>query len=530
MFCVECGAEGPVYEGLCANCFRKRHPIVAPVEFIDVPRCQSCGSYRLRSGWTKADRDLVIPQLLREAMPPLAPYERLSFTHVAREEDANNLSVRVKAAGRFQELTAVQDFQVRIRIKPSYCDACQKQRGRYYEGILQVRGEDRELAPREVRAARTFVAARIDRSEDPEAFVSRIEEVHGDLDFYVSTNALAKGLARDLAGAFGGTVTASPKLFGQRQGREVYRVTALVRLPAFQKGDVVRHKGAVAEVTSVRPFVVLRDLATGESSRFKPKDVRGASRRRLDLGGRVPVESPARGLEGLMGAEALTAQMTVALGCRALDDLLGGGVEEGCITLLHGEAGSGKTNFCLQLARNVVRAGHKVIYIDTEGVSLERLRQICGDDFEVVAKNILFSEPYSFEEQEKFIEKAVKLSEGNREVGLIVIDSITMHYRLTMRDETRREERYGLTRQIAKLLRVSRERGIPVVVTSQVYTDIDTGAYMPLGGHMLSHNAKTIVRFERTGPSTRTAVLDKHRHREEGTRATFRITGQGLED
>jgi DNA repair protein RadB len=222
--------------------------------------------------------------------------------------------------------------------------------------------------------------------------------------------------------------------------------------------------------------------------------------------------------------------MKVALGCRALDDLLGGGVEEGCITLLHGEAGSGKTNFCLQLARNIVRAGHKVIYIDTEGVSLERLRQICGDDFEVVLKNILFSEPYNFEEQEKLIEKAVKLSEGNPEVGLIIIDSITMHYRLTMRDETRRDERYGLTRQIARLLRVSRQRGIPVVVTSQVYTDIDTGAYLPLGGHMLSHNAKTILRFERTGSSTRTAVLDKHRHREEGMRASFRITAQGLED
>ncbi|HKW42683.1 MAG TPA: DNA repair and recombination protein RadB [Thermoplasmata archaeon] len=222
--------------------------------------------------------------------------------------------------------------------------------------------------------------------------------------------------------------------------------------------------------------------------------------------------------------------MKVALGCRALDDLLGGGVEAGCITLLHGEAGSGKTNFCLQLARNVVRAGHKVIYIDTEGVSLERLEQITGDDYDVVAKNILFSEPYSFEEQEKLIDKAVKMTEGSPAVGLIVIDSITMHYRLTMRDETRRDERYGLTRQIAKLLRVSRERDIPVVVTSQVYTDIDTGAYMPLGGHMLSHNAKAIVRFERTGLGTRTAVLDKHRHRAEGTRAAFRITAHGLED
>ena len=222
--------------------------------------------------------------------------------------------------------------------------------------------------------------------------------------------------------------------------------------------------------------------------------------------------------------------MKTALDCRALDDLLGGGVEEGCIPLLHGEAGSGKTNFCLQLSRNVVRAGRKVIYIDTEGVSLERLRQICGEDFELVAKNILFSEPYSFEEQENLIEKAVKLAENNPEVGLIVIDSITMHYRLTMRDETRRDERYSLTRQIAKLLRVSRQREIPVVVTSQVYTDIDTGRYMPLGGHMLSHNAKTIVRFEKEGPSKRAAVLEKHRHRAEGSRTSFRITARGLED
>ena len=222
--------------------------------------------------------------------------------------------------------------------------------------------------------------------------------------------------------------------------------------------------------------------------------------------------------------------MKVALGCRALDDLLGGGVEDGCITLLHGEAGSGKTNFCLQLARNVVRSGRKVIYIDTEGVSMERLRQICGEDFELVAKNILFSEPYSFEEQEGLIEKAVRIEENNAEVGLIVIDSITMHYRLTMRDETRRDERYSLTRQIARLLKVSRTRGIPVVVTSQVYTDIDTGRYMPLGGHMLSHNAKTIIRLEKVGPSQRASVLEKHRNKEEGSRAVFRITGRGLED
>src|SRR5438445_288641 len=146
------------------------------------------------------------------------------------------------------------------------------------EGVLQVAADAREVRPAEVRAVRTFVTARVDRAGDTDSFVSRIEEVHGGLDFYVSANALGKALARDLSESFGGTVSSSPKLYGQKQGREVYRVTSLVRLGPFHVGDVVRHKGALAEVTSVRPFVVLRIRATGEARRFKPKDVRTARR------------------------------------------------------------------------------------------------------------------------------------------------------------------------------------------------------------------------------------------------------------
>ena len=154
-----------MYEGLCAKCFRKRYAVVQPIELLDVARCESCGSHRLRSGWSKVDRELALPQILREVMAPLAPYERVGFTQVTRDEDANNLALTVKAVGRFQDLAVVQDFHVRVRIKPSLCDSCQKQWGRYYEGILQVRGEDRELTPREMGSVRTFVTARVNRSE-----------------------------------------------------------------------------------------------------------------------------------------------------------------------------------------------------------------------------------------------------------------------------------------------------------------------------------------------------------------------------
>lgn len=220
--------------------------------------------------------------------------------------------------------------------------------------------------------------------------------------------------------------------------------------------------------------------------------------------------------------------MRVRIDCPPLDEILGGGVESGCITLLYGEGGSGKTNFCIQLARNVALAGKKVVYIDTEGLSVDRLRQICGPNLEAVLANLLISDPVSFEEQERQVERAAKFCEGNQEVGLVVLDSATLHFRLTRRDEER-EDRQSLNRQITKLMRIARRGDVPVVVTSQVYTDLETGAYEPLGGHMLTHNAKAILRFERAGPNLRLVTVMKHRHLPEGLQAKFRLTDRGLE-
>lgn len=220
--------------------------------------------------------------------------------------------------------------------------------------------------------------------------------------------------------------------------------------------------------------------------------------------------------------------MKIGVDCPSLDDILDGGIETGCITLLFGEAGSGKTNLCLQLSRNVVRLGRKVIFIDTEGVSLERLRQICGDDFDAIIKDILFSEVFTLDEQEESVKKAVKLAEVNRDIGLIVLDSATTHYRVTRAVEER-EGRHSLTRQIMKLMEATRKNDIPVVITSQVYTDLERGTYEPLGGHMLSHNAKDILRMEKVGPNLRLATIVKHRHLQEGLATKFMLTDKGLE-
>lgn len=217
----------------------------------------------------------------------------------------------------------------------------------------------------------------------------------------------------------------------------------------------------------------------------------------------------------------------IGTGSLRLDALLGGGVEHGTVTLLYGEGGSGKTNLCLMLTKNAVISGTKVLYIDTEGVSMERLAQISGSEGQRVAKNVLFSEPFDMREQTRLIAKGTKLLENRSRIGLIIVDSLTMFFRMTRTEDG--DERRELNEQLSMLLNAARRYSVPVVVTSQVYTDISSGSIEPLGGHIMQHAAKTIVRLERLQGGRRRATLMKHRHMQEHGTVEFAITAHGID-
>ncbi len=217
----------------------------------------------------------------------------------------------------------------------------------------------------------------------------------------------------------------------------------------------------------------------------------------------------------------------IKTGCDSIDSLLNGGFERGCITEIYGEAGSGKTNICLQTAINLAKEGNKVIYIDTEGVSMERFSQLGGN--EEIGKNILFYHVYKFSQQREAIERAVKLVEQKDDIPLIIVDSLTEFYRAEwgVGEETT-SKRNSLAWQLSLLSSVARRRNIAVVVTNQVYMDTSTGELKPIGGHTLHHNAKTILYLRKIGNGYREAVLMKHRSIKEGKVARFIIKEDGI--
>ena len=215
----------------------------------------------------------------------------------------------------------------------------------------------------------------------------------------------------------------------------------------------------------------------------------------------------------------------LSTGCGALDRLLDGGLERDAITLVFGEGGSGKTNLALQVARQVTATGQKVAYVDTEGVSPRRLEQVFEAEPAARDGRILFFTPFSIDEQEQMVAKTALL----RGVGLIIIDSINMHYRLHIEDKaSEREASKSLFKQLHHLTGHARKHGIPVLVTGQVFgVEDDT---QPFARRVMEHMVKALVRFQKKPDGSRKATVLKHRSIEEGRSARFAIGPHGLVD
>jgi DNA repair protein RadB len=225
----------------------------------------------------------------------------------------------------------------------------------------------------------------------------------------------------------------------------------------------------------------------------------------------------------------------IATGCGAVDDLLGGGFERGAATQVYGPPAAGKTNIVLSAAVEVAAAGDSALFIDTEGLSIERMEQLAAaraerpdtdaESVDELASHLILSSAHTFQEQEEAVRDAEGLADA---VELIVLDSATGFYRLERTEGDEGETLRAVGRQLAHLISLARQHEVAVAVTNQVFSDPDGDRSRALGGHTLDHWSGAIVRVERFRGGNRRATLEKHRARPAGESARFRITGDGL--
>ncbi|RJS88454.1 DNA repair protein RadB [Candidatus Bathyarchaeota archaeon] len=241
---------------------------------------------------------------------------------------------------------------------------------------------------------------------------------------------------------------------------------------------------------------------------------------------------------GFRGDEDSGAMMNfISIGCRSLDEILGGGIPFGRVTLIYGEASTGKTTLAMRVLVNYLRAGgedanlKRALYVDSDRkFSLARFSQIAGTDVDEVLKRLLLCMPEDFEEQMRLIEEVESFTAGN--IRLIVLDTITSLYReeiASSRDVFSLNR--GLNRQLAYLREAAEKRDLAVLLLSQVHSTLKPGepSIEPVSSRLLRYWSDIILRLDLTPqPGVRVAVLEKPRRGMMSCR--FRLVPSGLVD
>ncbi|XP_072985892.1 DNA repair protein RAD51 homolog 3 isoform X3 [Typha latifolia] len=249
-------------------------------------------------------------------------------------------------------------------------------------------------------------------------------------------------------------------------------------------------------------------------------------------------------------------QKHITTGCEDLDAILGGGIHCKEVTEVGGVPGIGKTQFGIQLAINVqipvAYGGHggKAVYIDTEGsFMVERAYQIaegcvsdildsftdhnrdfsaCQDKLQPNSflANIFYFRVCSYTEQIAVINYLENFLTEQKDVKIIIIDSVTFHFRQDFDDLALRTRVLG--GMSLKLMKLAKTHNLAVVLLNQVTTKFTEGSFqLTLAlGDSWSHSCTNRVILYWNG-NDRYAYIDKSPSLPSAS-APFSVTGKGI--
>jgi len=290
------------------------------------------------------------------------------------------------------------------------------------------------------------------------------------------------------------------------------KVDDLEDLPGV--GPAIAEKLREAGYTDIMTLAVASpaDVAVAaEINEAQAKKIIDSARKFADVGNFVTGEQ-------ILERRKHIAKLTT--GSKALDELLGGGLETQAITEFFGPFGSGKTQMIHQLLVNVTLPeekgglnGHGIL-IDTENTFRpERISQMAtalGLDPNETLKKIHVARAYNSSHQMLLVERAFETAK-EYPVRLIAVDSLTAHFRVEYTGRGALAERQQLlNKHMHDLLRFADIYNAVVAVTNQVSARPDMffgDPNQPIGGNIVGHTATFRISLRRSKGEKRVARL-----------------------
>jgi len=278
MFCVECGKEIPIFkEGACIDCYLKTHTFTKGPEFIDIPVCSHCDSYKYKNTWTNELFSDVLQRYLKNSFQISKQLKKIDINTECKEKK-ERINCKVFITGFLENTEITEKHQVIVRLKKTVCDVCSKRFGGYHEAIVQIRADKRNLSTQETQEIISNIEAHVEHliaRGNRSLFITDISQEHGGLDFYLSDKGAAFTIVNKIQEKYGGEIKQSSKNIGMKDSKQIYKMTYLLRLPSYKKDDFVKINHSFYLILSIQKNKIkMLDLSNWEeiSTDFKSID------------------------------------------------------------------------------------------------------------------------------------------------------------------------------------------------------------------------------------------------------------------
>ncbi|MFY9801161.1 MAG: 60S ribosomal export protein NMD3 [Methanoregula sp.] len=277
-FCPKCGKPTD-HEGLCNQCRIGDTPWFECDRRAKSTQCPSCGAIKQVNTWTDNERDRA--ELARELAMTAVHFHpdvrKPSMVISVEDNTLNRSTATIMLKGLLYNTPVEGTCSVELIWHKEQCDRCNRISGSYYEGIVQVRADGRPPGTFELQMS-AGIAQQVEDSlqagGERLSFISDMNETREGLDITVGSQHIGSLIAQGIIAQLGGRVTTHPKLVGEKNGRQLYRITYSVRLPRFQKQDVVLSRGRYVEVVRVESnHLKVLDLIEGIPRTVREEDV-----------------------------------------------------------------------------------------------------------------------------------------------------------------------------------------------------------------------------------------------------------------
>lgn len=277
-FCPKCGKPSET-AGLCNQCRVGKTPWFTCEQRVKSTNCPSCGATKTVNTWTDTavERADLGPEIAKSAVHFHPDVKKPSIEVTIRDLTLNRSRASLVIRGVLYKEPVEGTCTVEILWHREQCDRCNRISGSYYEGVVQVRAEGRIPSTFEIQTAASVaqqIEDNLQAGGERLSFISDMNQIHDGIDIIIGSQHIGLLISQGIVAQLGGRYTTHPKLVGEKNGRQLFRITYSVRLPRYQKNDVIKIRDRYYEVQRVESHHLQAvDLRDGTTKSIREDDI-----------------------------------------------------------------------------------------------------------------------------------------------------------------------------------------------------------------------------------------------------------------